>query len=365
MGPFVLERYDPGQRLVFHRNAHYWRRSPDGRTLPTVDRIVLDVVPDQEAELLKISSGDLDFTQSEMRPADYAILKRAENAGRVSVSDLGVGLDGDLLWFNQTPRKRGDTRARWLDEAVFHRAILQAVDRSRFVDAVYFGDAVPASGIVSPGNRTWHADVPMPEYDPAAAQRALRSIGLTATDRDGQLADSAGHDVRFTLLTQKGNTSLERGAEFIRTSLQAIGIHVDVVALEVGSLVERFTSGDYEAVYFRLLTTDTDPALNLDFWLSSGSAHVWNPEQHSPAAGWEQQIDRLMNEVATSADQSRRQALFADVQRLFARELPAMAFAFPRLRMALNRRIAGATPVPFRPPVLWNPAVLSVRPAGA
>ena len=38
-------------------------------------------------------------------------------------------------------------------------------------------------------------------------------------------------------------------------------------------------AGDYDAAYFRLLTTDSDPALNLDLWLSGGSAHIWHPEQ--------------------------------------------------------------------------------------
>ena len=34
---------------------------------------------------------------------------------------------------------------------------------------------------------------------------------------------------RFTLLTQKGNTSLERGAAVIRDELKKIGVTVDVV----------------------------------------------------------------------------------------------------------------------------------------
>ena len=92
--------------------------------------------------------------------------------------------------------------------------------------------------------------------------------------------------MHFTLLTQKGNTSLERGASVIRESLAHVGVRVDVVGLEVGALIQYMMSGNYEAAYFRLLTTDTDPALNSDFWLSSGSAHVWNPPSgHLPPRG--------------------------------------------------------------------------------
>jgi peptide/nickel transport system substrate-binding protein len=332
-----------------------------GGALPAADRIVLEVVPDQDAELLKTTSGDLDFTQSEARPGDYPVLRRAEHDGRITLTDLGVGLDGDLLWFNQTRSRVSDRRARWMGTVAFRRAVFRAVDRTRFVDSVYFGDGVPADGIISPGNRSWHVNTPMPSYDPAAVRQELEALGLKNDDPDGILKAETGAPASFTLLTQKGNTSLERGAEVVRDSLRRVGVNVDVVALEVGSLVQRFTRGDYDAVYFRLLTTDTDPALNMDFWLSSGSAHVWNPGQRTPATAWERSVDALMNEAAGSSDQGLRHARFAEVQRIFARELPVMTFAFPRMRLALNRRIAGATPAPIRPPILWNPAVLSVR----
>ena len=70
-----------------------------------------------------------------------------------------------------------------------------------------------------------------------------------------------------------------------------MGVTANVAPLEVGAVIDRIERGDYEAVYFRFLTTDLDPALNLDLWLSSGGAHVWNPLQRTPATDWEREID--------------------------------------------------------------------------
>jgi peptide/nickel transport system substrate-binding protein len=359
LGPFVLRRYDPGQRLAFDRNPFYWGRQ-EQRQLPRLDHLVLEIVPDQSSEALQLQSGAIDLTQSELRPADVAALARAPRGAAVTVADLGVGLDGDLFWINLTGAKAVDPRSRWLQHRDFRRAISHSIDRRAFVDDVYAGAAVPASGIVSPGNRTWYADAPAPAYDVAAAKRLLASLQLIDRDHDGVLDDVDGRAVRLTLLTQKGNTSLERGAQVVRDSLSRVGVAVDVVSLEVGTLVEYLTSGKYDAAYFRLLTTDTDPALNGDFWLSSGSAHVWNPSQHAPATDWEREVDQLMDRVTTSGDAARRHALFADVQRIIAREVPVLCFAYPRLSYAMARRVVGATPAPFRPPVLWNPAVIGV-----
>jgi peptide/nickel transport system substrate-binding protein len=356
LGPFVLRRYEPGQRLTLERNPYYWRAG-----LPKLDRIVLEILPDQAAESLRLQTGDIDLTQGEVRPADARGLQRASAAGRLTVKDSGVGLDGDLFWINLTAAKTRDPRSRWLQQTDFRRAIAHAVDRRAFADVVYLGAAVPADGIVSPGNSEWHAAAPLPGYDPDAARRLLSGLHLMDRDGDGFFEDQSGAPVRFTLLTQSGNTSLERGASLIRESLARIGIRVDVVTVEASALIDFVMRGEYDAAYFRLLTTDTDPALNADFWLSSGGAHVWNPAQPTPATAWERRVDALITSMATEVDATRRAALFAEVQHIVGRELPVLCFAFPRVAVAVSTRVVDATPAAFRPPVLWNPAVIDVR----
>jgi len=291
-------------------------------------------------------------------------LKPAAARRTVSATDGGIGLDGDLLWLNLAAAKASDPRSRWLQHTDFRRAIARSVDRTAFVDAVYLGAAVPADSIVSSGNRDWHAAAPPPTYEITSAEQLLESLDLRDRNGDGIREDRLGRDVRFTLLTQKGNTSLERGATVIRDSLAVLGVRVDVVAIEVGALIDYIRRGDYDAAYFRLLTTDPDPSLNLDFWLSSGSAHMWNPEQRVPATPWEAEMDQLMNEISTTLDIERRRMLFARVQGIVAEQVPVLCFAFPRVSIAISARISGAAPVPFRPPVLWKPEVITVSGRG-
>lgn len=359
LGPFRLERYEPGQRVTLERNPFYWARDRFGQ-LPKADRVVLQIMPDQETESLRLQSGDIDFTESESRPADYAALKRAADGGTLTLTDLGVGLDGDLFWINLKPA--ADSRHQWLQSVDFRRAVSRAVDRDAFVRTVYLGAAVPSYTLVSPGNTTWYVNEPAPAYDPAEAKRLLATVSLVDRDSDGWLDDPKEYPVQFTLLTQRGNSSLERGAALIRESLAVVGVRVDVVALDAGALVERIMSGNYDAAYFRVLTTDTDPALNADFWLSSGSAHVWNPEQSTPSTAWEREADALFDQMSMTMEPSRRRALFSRLQKIVAEQVPALCFAFPRLSFAMNARVSGATPAAFRPPVLWNPSVIEIIP---
>lgn len=365
LGPFVLAEYVPGQRTVLTRNPRYFRRDERGGALPYLDRVIIEIVPDQDGELLRLEAGEIDATSGEIRPDDYALLKRAAEAGRVQLFDLGVGYDADSFWINLKPGAfAGDPRAAWIQKDELRQAISLAVDRQAFADTVYLGAAVPVYGPITPANRTWYsARVPRTPHDPTKARAVLGSIGLVDRDGDGRLEDARGTPVRFTLLTQKGRTLLERGAAVIRDDLARIGVTVDVVALEGADLIQRFAaSRAYEAVYFSVLTTDTDPAINPDYWLSRGSAHIWNHEQASPATDWERRIDELMDEQMHSPDDARRKALFDEVQQLFATHLPIVHFAAPKVYAVASARVTNVRPAISRPQLLWAPDIIAVKP---
>jgi peptide/nickel transport system substrate-binding protein len=216
---------------------------------------------------------------------------------------------------------------------------------------------------VTPANREWFAsDVPHPSYDPVRARELLATIGLTGRNRDGLLDDSRGMPARFTLITQKGQTALERGAAVIRDDLKRIGLTVDVVALDGNAVVQRLTSGEgYEATYFHIGMTDTDPALTQGYWLSSGSFHVWNPGQKTPATAWERRIDELMARQTSALDERERKRLFDEVQRIFAEHLPIVHFAAPRIFVAASSRVTNLTPAVQRPQLLWSADTIAVR----
>ncbi|HNV04406.1 MAG TPA: ABC transporter substrate-binding protein [Vicinamibacterales bacterium] len=357
LGPFVLQEYRAGERLVLARNPRYWRADASGTRLPYLDRLTLEITPDQNAELLRLQSGQADLTQSEVRPDDYAALRRAAAAGTLRLADAGLAFDADAFWINLRPGAKAHQGRPWLARVELRRAISHAVNRRAFADEVFLGAAEPLWGPVPPSNAAWYAPegaIERQAYDPARAQALLAGLGLRDANRDGMLEDASGAPARFALVTQKGNTALEKGAAFLRDELRKVGLGVDVVPLEVGSLVDRMTKGDYDALYFRFLTSDTDPAMNLDFWLSSGGAHVWNMEQPSPATPWEQEIDTLVLKMAAERAPAERRRLFIQAQKVLADNLPVIYFAVPRVFVATSTRVAGAVPAPVRPPVLWN-----------
>jgi peptide/nickel transport system substrate-binding protein len=363
-GPFVLTEYRPGERLVFSKNAHYWRRDDRGQALPYLDRVVLDIVPDQDAELVRLQSGQLDTPYSEIRAADYLPLKRVAETGRIRIADLGPAIDIMGLWFNLKPKTKPDPRAAWMQHEDFRHAISLWVDRQAFADTVYFGAAVPTYSPVSPSNKSWFSPAAnVGRHDQEKARALLKGLGLTDRNSDGMLEDGGNRPVRFTIQIPTGNTSMERGASFLKSELAKAGIAVDVVILELGTFIDQFLKNNYEAVYWfgTGQQSDTDPVINIDYWISSGAGHVWNLAEKTPATDWERQIDDLMRRQVATVDRGERKRLFDEVQRIFVQHEPVIFFAVPRYYIVLNSRVTNATPAPMAPPVLWNADIISVR----
>lgn len=363
IGPFMMTRYESGQRLVFDRNPRYWKKDAAGQALPYLDQIILEIVPDQNAELVRLQSGQIDMPQQSVRPEDVATLRPLVDQKKLQMLELGVGTDPDVFFFNLRPSKWAkDPRGSWLMRKEFRQAISHAIDREAFANNVFLGAGVPIWGPVSPGNKNWFSpNVPRYPFSIEKARALLAGLGLANRDADEWLEDEKGIEVRFNVLTYRGNTSLERSAALLREDLKPLGIAVDVSVIEQGALVERMLKGDFEAIFFVYFASALDPVMSLDFWLSSGSAHIWNIGQKTPATEWEREIDQLMLKQTATLDVAEQKRIFDQVQKILAENLPALYFVAPRLYMGVSTRVGDLNPSILRPQLLWDAEHITVR----
>jgi peptide/nickel transport system substrate-binding protein len=361
LGPFTMAEYVPAQRITFVRNPRYFRKDASGGALPYLDRLVLEFIAGgQDPEILRLESGAVDFmSQADIRPEDIAALRRLQGQGALQLAEVGVSIDPNCLWFNLTPGAAAGKAKPYLLRPEFRRAISLAVDRAAIASTVYLGAAAPAYGPITPGNKTWYAASPRTEvHDPAQAKTLLNGLGLTDRNGDGMLDDWKGQPVKFSILVQRG-TIRERTVTMVQEQLRQVGIGVDVVGMDVPSMFGRFGAGDYESIYHGFQASAFDPGMNLDFWLSGGSAHVWNTGAPAP---WEQALDMVMKKQAAAGTLAERQQLLREAERIFAENLPQIYFVAPKVTVAMSRKVGGAVPVLLDPKILWNADALFVKP---
>lgn len=162
-GPFKFAHWRQSEEVMLERFDGHW--SP-----PKLDRWIMRIVPNQEATLGMLRTGELNFLA--IFTGDPRVLaalpEKAPNVKVVTETDLGF----QFLAFNN--------RRAPFDDPAFRRALSTAVSRPLVVAAAYNGFAVAAGSCVSTALPFWHADDSLlAGGDINAARKILADAGYT------------------------------------------------------------------------------------------------------------------------------------------------------------------------------------------
>lgn len=349
-GPFRVGSKKPGEYILLERNPNYWKHDASGHLLPYLNTLRLDIVTNREIERVRYAQNQYQLMES-IAPADFDDMRRVAHGLR----DFGPSLNTEQMWFNQAPGAPLPLYERaWFTSTAFRQAVSLAIRRGDLARIAYKGHATPAYGFISPANRPWYSPHPSnPSADVPRALTLLQSAGFHMAGK--QLVDASGNPVRFSLLTNAGNTARERMATLIAQDLAALGIQVNVVKLDFPALIERLMhSQSYEATLLGLTDVNPDPNSMMNVWLSNSPNHQWNPSEKSPATPWEAEIDQLMRQQSSSADFRERRRCITRLQTIVDEQQPFIYLVHPNLLYAVADSIEGLQLTSLQPGVVSN-----------
>ena len=125
LGPFVVADYKPGSTLLLKRNPNYWKTDEQGRKLPYLDSIRLDIQPNRDVEMLRFKRGELDLINS----LDSEYFDKLAATSPQLVHDAGPSLDSEQLWFNEVAKSPiPNYKKNWFRSVNFRRAISEAIN---------------------------------------------------------------------------------------------------------------------------------------------------------------------------------------------------------------------------------------------
>jgi len=163
-GPFRQVRARLSEEIVLERNDKHW-------SAPKMERLVLRIVPNAEAVIGMMRSGEMNLLGEYGGDPDVleALAKEVPALKITSETDIGM----EFLAFN-------NRRAPFSDPK-FRAALSAAIDRNVLVQAAWNGFAVPSTSHVSPALPFWYAaDVKASAGGVAAARDALKQAGYVA-----------------------------------------------------------------------------------------------------------------------------------------------------------------------------------------
>jgi peptide/nickel transport system substrate-binding protein len=348
----MLSEYHPGERLVFKRNPHYWKKSSTGDCLPYLDKIIYLIIPDPQAQLLKFMDGELDATS--VAGEDYPLLKPLEKKKNFHIYEAGADYDSNFVTFNQNPAFNPQTRKpfvdpvqlSWFTNLEFRRAVAHAIDKKKIIEILNNGFGLPQDGPMSPSSGFFYnPDVRVYDYNLEKARMILEKAGFKYSNGGTTLQDAQGHPVEFNFYTaDSGTTGRDRMAAIIRSDLEALGMKVNLVPVEFNTLVNKLmASFDWDMVMIGL-TGGVEPHFGQNVWYSSGGLHLWDPHEDKPANAWEKRVDEIYDQGAQELDENKRKVLYDEFQRIIADELPVIYTVLNMDMYAVRNKFGNLSP---------------------
>ncbi len=297
-GSFKLREWRPADFTELEAFADHFRGAPG------VEVLRLEVVPEPSVRYIALQTGDAHSTVWPLLVED------------------SLSMEGDPRF--RVLRTLGDSIKYFpmnLDRPVFddvrtRRALMHATDRQRIIDDLWDGTASVATSHLSPKNGFYYTTDGVREYayDPERARSLLDEAGW-AEGSDGVRARD-GLRLSFTCTTITGDQARRPIAELTQQFWRQVGVEMLLAEAPVATILEGMRNGDLEMSLFNWThggTPEPNPAGTLRSNGGDNYSRYNNPE-----------MDRLIDAGVGVVDPDARRAIYHDIQRLYAEEVPAI-----------------------------------------
>ena len=254
-GPYVMESWEIGQPVKLLANRQYWRKGPDGISLPYIDELTFREVIDEQERVELVQRQDADFAHSRSTLA----ISRARDLELTVISRNEDNVGVVLLNTVQSP----------VDDVRVRRALQLSTNQEVLIKAsLGAGAGEPATQWFAPQSRWWSglAAEAWPESDVVTAKQLLTDY-VNDEDRSDKRAPGSQISIDLQCTDDIHLSSMTR--ELAR-QWQATGfVEVETETVTRSGLIQRVLgsvtdrpgfSGDFVATCWRV-GGESDPAM--------------------------------------------------------------------------------------------------------
>jgi peptide/nickel transport system substrate-binding protein len=349
-GPYIIDKWEPGQQLHFVKNLNYFRAESN---LPRFDELTFLIFPDADAALSALVDGNCDVLDPSTRlDGQVGLLQqmRLDNqadllvAQTMTIEWLGMGITPALYDDNFDVKKDrpdffGDKRTR--------QAIALCLDRQKVVDTVLFGlSQVPDTYL--PSDHPLHnANVQTYEFNPASGNDILEDVGWLDQDNDPstprQAARVTNVPVDTPLILNYQTTSATQRhqvAEIFRQSLSDCGIGINVIYSNAADHYAQGPTGplfgrQFDLGQYAIGVNSLEPQCS--WFISSQTPNAENNWVGTNVTGYKNLIfDAACLKALQTVSTDPEYAFHQEAQAIFAADIPAIPL-YLRLKVAATR----------------------------
>ena len=224
LDPWINTTSAPSDRFVFVRNPYFHRIDADGRQLPYIDRVIMNVA-DNKIIPAKTGAGESDLQARYLRFSDYTFLRAAQKDHDFDTRLWRTGIGAQVALYPNLNAK--DPVWYKLNRDVrFRRALSLAINRHEINQVIYYGLALESQNTVLPESPLYKKEYAeaWAQFDLKQANGLLDQIGLTKRNDRGFRLLPDGRITEIIVETAGESTEQVDVLELIRDSWAQIGI---------------------------------------------------------------------------------------------------------------------------------------------
>lgn len=307
-GPFKFVKFDPSQNIVeFAANPDYWEGAPK------IQKLRVKTVQDANSLQAELQTGGVDIAPLPSNLPPDAI-RSLGNSPTLKVEQSN-GSNIQYVVFNTQSPPLNNTKVR--------QAIAYAVDREKIISELLFGQARIAHSILPPESWAYSPGTQY-NYDPAKAKQLLSESGYK------------GEPIKFNYGST--NAAVNQYAQVIQSSLNDIGLTVQIETMDVNVLRKQLGQGQFQMYTGIWIGGNQDPIFLRDLFATSkipgenvnccNRSHYSNPE-----------LDKILEDAINTTDRGQAKELYAKAQDIVSREVPLLPLWYPANIVLANKRI--------------------------
>ncbi len=282
-GPFFLEEYRIGQRMVLARNENYWGRKAylDNVVMNLAGGVSMSMYENDEIDITGVGLADVNRVQDPSEELNKDLIRVPP---QFSVSYIGFNV-------NEPP----------FDDRNFRRALNFAVDKETIAEHVYSGLVRPAYGIIPPGFPGFSEEIDGIHFNVETAKNMLA---------ESKYADPETRP-RITV-TIPGTGGLPgRDVQVVKDMWsEHLGVEIEIQQVEWATYLQDLNRSRLQAWGGLGWEADyPDPQDFIDILFYSES-----PGNHG--AYGNDDVDRLVEQARTEQDVIRRVQLYNEAEQL-------------------------------------------------
>src|SRR5262245_12941912 len=328
--PWVLTTaYGQGTRVVAERNPYYFKVDPSGNQLPYIDRVLYDVMQDNQVLLLKVLAGETELHIRHINSqVNKAVLTDNQQKGGYKLFEQ-LEVSGAATVFSLNLTHKDKVKREIFQNKDFRIGLSHAINRKEIIDLVHVGEGEPHQPAPVKGSPYYHERLAK-QYTEYDLKKATEFLDKAYPKKDGEGFRLGPDGKRISFVIEVTNLSpwWPDVVKLVAGYWKKVGVDAQVKEMDRSLLYSRKAANEHDVVIWgggnSRIDAILDPRNYIPFNDESNFAEAWqswynNPSGQGALTAPEEPPEpvkksiQLYRDLGATADADRQKALFMQI----------------------------------------------------